>query len=135
MKEHGVYINWKPEYDLGIPIIDEQHRGIVSIINSLYYGMQNNHINDLLEPIIGMMQDYTLVHFQIEETFLKASAYPDTKNHLDLHQELITKLRIIGNKSMLDKEPYQLMEFLKKWWIHHICVADVTYKDYVKGAA
>ena len=71
MQIQSVFINWKTDYDLGIPIIDEQHRGIVTIINSLYYGMQNNYMRSLLEPIIGMLHEYTKIHFEIEESFLK----------------------------------------------------------------
>ncbi len=34
---NDLYIIWHPDNDLGIPIIDEQHRGLVSAINSLHY--------------------------------------------------------------------------------------------------
>ena len=36
----NLYITWKNEDELGIPIIDEQHRGVVTAINSLFYFMQ-----------------------------------------------------------------------------------------------
>lgn len=34
-------IVWSDTNNLGIPIIDEQHRGIISASNSLYFSMQN----------------------------------------------------------------------------------------------
>jgi hemerythrin len=131
MQDHGIFIKWSPEYNLGIPIIDEQHRGIVSIINSLYYAMQHNYIRSILEPIIGMLHDYTHIHFQIEESFFEKSSFPDAKNHVALHQELMSKLAEVGRKSMLDKDPYQLMDFLKKWWISHICEVDMGYREHL----
>ena len=30
-------IVWRPEYELGIHIVDEHHRGILTATNSLYY--------------------------------------------------------------------------------------------------
>ena len=131
MQDHLIYIAWKPEYNLGIPIIDEQHRGIVSIINSLYYGMQHTYMQGFLAPIVDMLHNYTRIHFQIEEHFLEQSDYPDLKNHIILHQELIAKLDEVGRKSLLEGDPYQLMVFLKNWWLHHICEVDMQYKDHI----
>ena len=34
---NNVFIVWKNSNDCGINIIDEQHRGIVSTINTLFY--------------------------------------------------------------------------------------------------
>jgi hemerythrin len=127
---HNVFIVWKPEYNLGIPIIDEQHRGIVTIINSLYYGMQHNYVNSIIVPIIDMMHDYTQIHFQIEVDLLEKNYFPDIKSHHVLHQKLLTKLNEVGRKTMLDKDPYQFMGFLKEWWINHICKEDMAFRNY-----
>ena len=131
MLKHNVFIVWKAGYDLGISIIDEQHRGVVTIINSLYYGIQNNYIEDMLVPIIDMIHDYTKIHFQIEEDFLEKCHFPDLASHRALHDDLIAKLAVIGNKSMLNQDPGQFLEFLKKWWINHIRIEDHTFRDYI----
>ena len=129
--EHNIFIVWKPEYNLGIPIIDEHHRGIVSIINSLYFGMQNNHIKDMLTSIIDMMFDYTQIHFQVEESFLEKIDYPNARKHQALHLELSTKLTETGMSSLLCEDPYQFMDFLKEWWINHICCEDLIFRDHL----
>jgi len=129
--EHNVFIVWKPEYNLGIPIIDEQHRGIVTTINSLHFGMQNKYIKNMLDPIIDMMYDYTCIHFQVEEAFLEKIDFPNAKVHHKLHRELSSKLAGIGRKSMFDKDPCQLMDFLRQWWINHICCEDLKFRDYL----
>ena len=131
MQDHSVFITWKPDYNLGIPIIDEQHRGVVSIINSLYYGMQNCNTKDVLEPVIDMLHVYTRLHFRMEEDFFNKSGFPNAKEHITLHKALIDKLDEVGRKSMLDNDPYKLMDFLKKWWIHHICEEDISYRDFI----
>ena len=129
--EHNLFIIWKPEYNLGIPIIDEQHRGIVTTINSFHYGMQNNHVHEMLLPIIEMIHDYTHIHFKIEESFLTKCSFPNSESHHMLHQELIAKLNEVGRKSMIDKDPYQFMDFLKQWWIDHIRNEDITFRDFL----
>jgi len=126
---HNVFIVWKPEYDLGIPIIDEQHRGIVTIINSLHYGKQNSYIKNILVPTIGMLRSYADIHFQTEEHFLETINYPDIANHRLLHQEYTSKLAGIERESSVDKDTRQLMGFLKKWWLGHICEEDMLFKS------
>jgi hemerythrin len=132
MLKHNVFIVWNPEYNLGIPIIDEQHRGIVSTINSLHFGLQNNYGKDMFSPIIDMMHNYTRIHFQLEESFLEKIDSPNAKRHHELHRDLSSKLDDIGRDITLNKDPYQFMDFLKNWWINHICNEDLIYKDYGK---
>ena len=128
---HNVFIVWKPEFNLGIPIIDEQHRGIVSTINSLHFGLQNYHSRDMLFPIIDMMYDYTYIHFKIEEYFLEKLDFPNAKKHHELHLGLSGELDRMGRKSILEKDPYQFMEFLKQWWIAHIRSEDLIFRDFL----
>jgi hemerythrin len=130
---HNIFIVWKPEYNLGIPIIDEQHRGIVTSINTLHYCMLNDYVKETLVPIIDMMNDYTHVHFQIEEGFLEKISFPHAKRHHELHEELTDKLKDTGRNSMLDRDPYPFMDFLKKWWIDHICTEDLVFKKFIES--
>jgi len=131
MQAHNIFIVWKPEYDLGIPVIDEQHRGIVTIINSLHYGTQNHHIKNILNPTIGMLRSYADIHFQTEEYFLDTIEYPDIAGHILLHHEYNSKLWGIEKKISIDKDPRQLMSFLKKWWLGHICEEDMKFKNHL----
>jgi hemerythrin len=128
---HNLLIVWKPEYNLGIPVVDEQHRGIVTIINSLFYAMQNKHGEDVLIPVNGMINEYTRIHFKIEENFLEKCNYPELKEHKAAHQELINKLLKVGKESLRQRDPKEFFDFLKEWWINHICNKDRLFLDYL----
>jgi hemerythrin len=130
---HNVFIIWKPEYNLGIPIIDEQHHGIVTIINSLFYGMQNRHGEDLLMPVFGMVKEYTRIHFEIEENFLEKCTYPQLKEHKVFHKELIDRLNRVGKDSLHQHNPKEFLDFLKEWWINHICKEDRAFLNYLSS--
>jgi len=129
--EHNIFIVWKGEYNLGIPIIDEHHKGIVSIINSLHFGMQNRYVKDILSPIIDMMNDYTRIHFKIEEDFLSKIDFPHAKSHNEMHLDLYQKLRKMGRDSILHNDSSQFLDFLKNWWIHHICHEDLIFRNFL----
>ena len=128
---HNILIVWKPSFDLGIPIVDEQHRGIVSTINSLCFAIQNKHGNEMLRPAIGMVTEYTRIHFEIEEDFLKKCGYPDLEAHHVLHEELTQALSAVGKESLWNKNPEEFLSFLKNWWINHICKEDRVFTNYL----
>jgi len=130
---HNILIVWEPTFDLGIHIVDEQHRGIVSTINSLCYAIQNRHGNEMLKPVIGMVAEYTRIHFEIEEDFLKKCGYPELEHHRLLHRELTLALSHTSKESIWNKDPQEFLEFLKNWWINHICKEDRVFSQYVKN--
>jgi len=131
--KHNLLIVWRPEYELKIPVVDEQHRGIVSIINSLFFGMQNKHGEKLLRPVIGMVKEYTRIHFNTEEMFLRQCGYPELEHHIALHHELIQSLERIDQKSLLEQDSYEFLAFLKEWWIDHICKKDREFLEFLSS--
>ena len=131
---HDLLIVWEPEYKLGIPIIDEQHRGILSTINSLHFGITDMHGVEMLRPVIEMVHDYTRIHFTVEEDFLTKYNYPRIKEHREMHAELISELDKVGRESLNHHAPLEFMEFLKKWWIDHICKEDREYLNYLMAS-
>jgi hemerythrin len=133
MLSHNILIVWQPTYNLGIPIVDEQHRGIVSTINSLYYAIMNKHGNEMLRPVMGMVTEYTRIHFEIEEDFLHKCGYPDLDAHCALHKELTQAISHIGKESIWKKDPQKFLGFLKDWWINHICKEDHVFTQYLKN--
>ena len=128
---HNVFIVWRPEYDLGIHIIDDQHRGIVSIINSLHYAIQNKYGESIFAPVIIMIHEYTRIHFNLEEDFLEKCGFPHLKQHKGLHQELIETLFKFEKESRWTRDPHQFMDFLKTWWLDHICEKDRVFLDHI----
>ncbi len=127
--EHNLFIVWKPEYNLGIPIIDEQHRGIVTTINSLFYAMQNKHGVKVLDSVLNMVTEYTHIHFELEENFLRQRGFTDFENHRELHNELRRTLSNTENKNLWKDDPQKFLEFLKNWWIDHICKKDRIFAN------
>jgi hemerythrin len=130
---HSVLIAWKPEYELGIAILDEQHRAIVATINSFNYAMQSHHGNNVLAPIINMVHEYTRIHFAIEENYFELCDFADSNRHRSLHAGLLQKLSLVGNESLWNEDPYQFLQFLRNWWIDHICTEDFMFRDYLNS--
>jgi hemerythrin len=99
-----LYIAWNDDNKLGIPIIDEQHRAIISTINSLYYFMQIGHGDDIIQPIMIILEQYVNIHFKTEETLIIKAKYTDIDEHCMLHKKLIEETRRLSVKANNNKD-------------------------------
>jgi hemerythrin len=128
----GLLIIWRDVNMMEIPIIDEQHRGIVSIINSLHNAIGSKRDSQILEPATEMLVAYTKIHFLTEHDLLEESAYPELPAHDKLHDTLIQEMKKNFYESRKEKDPGIMLDFLKDWWLEHINKEDMLYKKHLK---
>ncbi|MCL6269459.1 hemerythrin family protein [Sansalvadorimonas sp. 2012CJ34-2] len=127
--EQPLYIVWKDEYNLGVNIIDEQHRGLISTINSFFYSIQEGDGIKVAKPAVRILNEYVKIHFDTEEALLKKMNYPDLDAHMAQHRQLMEKTNEIALKIKTEHDAWELMPFLKKWWIDHILEEDQKFID------
>jgi hemerythrin-like metal-binding protein len=126
-----LYIIWNESNNVGIPILDEQHRGIVSIINSFYYFVQTGHGEEAIKPTLAMLEHYTRVHFITEEALMRDAGYPDIDGHIVLHKKLTARTEAIVRAAGKSLDTDTTLEFLKQWWLGHIKTEDRKYMPFV----
>jgi len=129
--ESILYIVWKDVNSTGVPILDEQHRGIVSTINSFYYFYQEGHSAEAMMPTIKMLEQYVSVHFKTEEELMKRAGYPGLEEHKKLHKNLEAKTRSIATQISQLNDASEILKFLRTWWMNHINIEDKKYKPYM----
>ncbi len=128
----NLYIVWTERNLVGVPIIDEQHRGIVSTINSFHYLIHSGHGEEALKPTMAILEYYTLIHFKTEEALMERAKYPNLGDHKLLHKELYQKTRNIPKDPSFSEDPNIALKFLREWWLNHINIEDKKYAPYVK---
>ena len=125
-------IEWTHDNEYGIPILDEQHRGIVSIINSFEFSILHQNTEFTINTTFNMMDSYTKLHFSTEETILRDAEYPGIKEHMNLHKSLIMESYSMANRSLRMYDPNIYLLFLKRWWMSHIMECDRVFVGHVK---
>lgn len=130
---YNLLIVWKESDMLGVPIIDEQHRGFVSIINALHFEIKKNRGMEALPHIVTMIREYGKMHFRAEEELMAAAGYPGLAKHRELHAALIVGTLHIGNESLLMNDPLKFLEFLEDWWVNHIRIQDPLCAGHVRA--
>lgn len=126
-----LYIVWNERNNIGIPIIDEQHRGIISTINSFYYDLKLGLGHKVIRPTLVMVQQSCQIHFRTEETLMKAAEYPDLEKHIKLHRILIEQANRLAVEAEKSLDFDIVLNFLKQWWLSHINMKDREYAPYV----
>lgn len=119
----GVVIaQWRPEYETGDMLVDEQHQSLFSTINALNNAMLEGQGEALLEKTLQSLKDYTAVHFDTEERFMLQHHYPGYATHRDKHEAF--KQQFLAVEQENHQDPSQLTikvsHFLTNWLIYHI---------------
>ncbi len=120
---------WGQEFVTGIDEVDEQHQGLVSLINNLGEQIALNIKNDdALSWMFGRLTTYTLEHFKEEERVMTA-ARVDRRHadvHIKQHTDFIQDVQdMIHSLQMEDTEDWQmLLEYLIHWLAFHILGTD-----------
>jgi len=127
-------IQWKPEYSVQIPSIDNQHRSLVAIIGHLQMAMLEGRTKQIIEPLFKAMNQYTKFHFGYEEQLMAENGYPDLASHRREHAQLVEQLERLEIKyahgALQAGAP--LMQFLRTWLLEHICEHDKEYSPYLR---
>lgn len=130
------FMPWSSALMLGIPTIDEQHRCLVALINTLHDEASSPIpdrvvVRDVLEGLV----DYTHNHFIEEEVMFQRYHYPQTSAHTQEHSQFTAKamdwlLRFEDGEDV-DTEA---LDFLKTWLLHHILEEDRAYVPFLQAA-
>ncbi|MDR2821051.1 MAG: bacteriohemerythrin [Desulfovibrio sp.] len=129
------FMEWTPDLDTGIRLIDDQHKMLCGYINALSRAMQRGDGMDDIRDIVTNLRSYTVSHFNTEARYFSRTAYPDTEKHLKVHENFVAKIVDIENRltaGAIDVGS-DLLEFLKDWLFSHIRVTDHQYAPFVKA--
>ncbi len=118
--------------NIGIPIIDEQHRGIVATLNSLHYFIQQGYGLEALQPTLQIIGQYIGFHLKTEENILNKCNYLNIDKNSDMQKEIYCNFKKIAKEATAYKDPELLLKFIKNWWLNHIKEEHKEYSKYLK---
>ncbi len=126
------YFIWQDSYELGIEIVDTQHKKLVDLISDLLQSSILNHDNQKVEDILQQLVKYTEYHFAEEEKLMIESNFPKFEEHQMIHQSFVEKVNEFYMK-FTRKEialEIQILNYLKNWLINHILITDKEFATF-----
>jgi hemerythrin len=132
------FFQWDRErHSLWIEQMDERHRAIVSLMNSLYRCDTELASKAELSSLLDTLRDYTARHFKDEEAYMAATGYTRLDVHQVIHRDLLIKFdehveRFNASGARLGAP---LISFLRYWLTAHMTGVDRHYPRHATRAA
>ena len=125
-------LQWSSKMNIGIDVIDKQHRQIVDYINRLGEAIKASNKSEILQ-ILDDVIDYTQSHFAFEEALMADAGYAALEVHQKIHtlfaqRVLRLKERYIDNEEIGG----ELQTMLCRWLSNHIQHDDAAYSSAVR---
>jgi hemerythrin len=126
-------ITWSDALSVNIKKIDDQHKCLIELVNTLHDSMKAGKGNAVIGPILSDLLNYTSFHFATEEAYFQRYAYPDSVQHKRQHDELTQKTKMLNGSFAEGKLTItiEVMNFLKDWLSNHILVSDKKYSPFL----
>ena len=129
-------ITWVKSLEVGIGIIDSQHRRLVDLINQLDTATEEGRGNEVVGETLKGLIDYTHTHFRTEEDLLKEHDYEDYDLHRREHRIFTDQIEIYRDR--LDAGSLRIssnvMAYMRGWLLTHIGSSDRAYMRTLKDA-
>lgn len=129
-------IQWDSQYEIGIAVIDEQHKQLISITSRLsdllVNATEGEDIYDAMVDIIQELTDYTVYHFKFEEEWFEKLGYENKEAHVAEHNKLIAEIAALDLRAVdEDQITYgkKILKFLITWVFKHISGSDFLYRE------
>lgn len=131
-------MTWTPEMSVGVPELDEDHMGLIRIINQLAEAADDSARQRAVRQCLFALMRYAESHFGREEQVMTACRYPQLDPHRGRHQDFIAKIEDVANR--FDTQPdktaemvaRELIDYLTDWLTKHIMVEDMAYRPFAE---
>ena len=130
-------IIWREDMSVGVEEIDNQHKLLICLINTIEAGVNCHLEKKLFVEQLSQLEAYTHFHFDHEENLQIQSKFPHYESNKNEHIKLIQNLNEIIGKFNSDEESILrvkniegLFEILREWLLDHILVEDMKMKGF-----
>ena len=117
----------KNTFEIGIDVIDSQHKELVSYINELACAISTDQEKSVISVLFKKLYDYTQFHFKAEEDYIQSLSKNDCLLHQLQHKHFIEELDRIIELNVVEKISEELLYFLTDWLLHHIQIEDKKF--------
>ena len=132
-------VKWSSTFSVGVKIIDDQHKGLLDLVNDMFNHVSENHVDEreYFKDVIQQAVQYVKVHFSTEEKIMIRTNFPGYAEHKKAHDSFV--LVVVENiKNFEAGKRFVLLDFtkfLKEWILTHIAFMDKQYFAYFKQIA
>lgn len=124
------HLMWDKHYNVGIAIIDKEHKKLFSILNKLFnFGHREEKSRFACQEAIKYFKDHAIQHFADEETYMASINYPGLETHKRIHKDFRERMlpALESELELTDFSEISIQHFLGTcagWLIGHTLIED-----------
>lgn len=117
-------IVWRPEFSVGDPELDHEHRVLIDLVNRTAGTMLDG--SPATETSFGDLLRAIAAHFALEEKQMREAHYDQFGEHKADHERLLDQLRDIMDAAddAAEHTPDDLVTTLEAWFAGHFSTHD-----------
>ena len=127
-------MEWKKNYESGIPKVDEQHKELFRQVGILTDYDQKKEKQERIEDTLNFLGEYVLRHFGTEEMMQKMMKYPKAGQHKEMHAQFVQTFVQLKNEYAVEGGSILVLMKLTKvavdWLKDHILKHDKDFGEY-----
>ena len=122
-------VKWIPKFELGIKIIDDQHKYLVEIIKKFVDNFEEENELTVIEKVLNDLGKYAKGHFSIEEKYLDEFKCENIEQHRAMHREFEDKIQSMKKDLKKGKScvPKETLAYVASWFTDHELIYDRAY--------
>ena len=122
-------VRWRKKYIVGVKILDDQHRGMMRILNELHAAAMKGRVGEVAGPLLSQVSCAAREHFSTEEELMESTRYPALAEHRAKHEDLLARAaEFLDRHNEGDITSYvQLLYFVRDWFRDHLKHEDKKY--------
>ena len=127
-------IAWNDRYLIGIPMIDNQHKYLLQLLNTLYADYASNQDTEYLAALFDNLIAYASYHFALEERWMIGQQYPLLPEHKKEHATFsaqVKQMQLEYGENGKDVS-LQAITFLYHWLTDHIQGSDFNFGCFIR---
>ena len=129
-------IAWSKDYELGNDFVDSQHKRLFELVGKIKKTCLDGEGIDTLSETLDFLLQYTVQHFNDEESLQLQHNFPEYDYHKKLHEEFevivsekVAEFKKTGSTKDLKNA---VNEFVITWLTNHILKEDMKIGAYLK---
>ncbi|MBK1665378.1 chemotaxis protein [Rhodospirillum rubrum] len=132
--EDHALVTWSDDLATGDAHVDEDHRQLMTLVNSVYGHVKQGEAGAALEASFGELKRYSIEHFAEEEAFMAKAGFPQAETHRRQHQHFLERSEALFEtyRQGADTAAVELMGLLGSWWETHIRIYDTELAHFVR---
>ena len=140
MEPAGLF-EWTQEYELGIEIIDRQHKDLINVLNDVYSAIyEGDNIEKKLPELLNALEFYISEHMDLEENYAEKYNFPKANELIESHNFFKTtysELRYYYYEKPEISHPtiqkiLHLHSIMHKWLRFHLKTLDKELCEFLK---